>query len=117
MLIVNKLTKYYGAELILKDLSFSIGEKDHLAIVGNNGAGKTTLLKAIANETDHEGNSELVGGFKNISGLKQEIDEKFLEDTVFEFIRFGAPYIPSFPVFFPWEASHTEGYGLRMGQV
>lgn len=89
MLIVNKLTKYYGAELILKDLSFSIGEKDHLAIVGNNGAGKTTLLKAIANETDHEGNIELVGGFKNISWLKQEIDEKFLEDTVFEFIEKG----------------------------
>ena len=89
MLIVNKLTKYYGADLILKDISFSIGEKDHLAIVGNNGAGKTTLLKAISGETDHEGNIELVGGFKNIGWLKQEIDEKFLEDTVFDFIEKG----------------------------
>ena len=89
MLIVNKLTKYYGADLILKDISFSVGEKDHLAIVGNNGAGKTTLLKAIADETDHEGSIELVGGFKNISWLKQEIDEEFLEDTVFEFIEKG----------------------------
>lgn len=89
MLIVNKLTKYYGADLILKDISFSIGEKDHLAIIGNNGAGKTTLLKAISGETDHEGNIELVGGFKNIGWLKQEIDEKFLEDTVFDFIEKG----------------------------
>lgn len=89
MLIVNKLTKHYGADLILKDISFSVGEKDHLAIVGNNGAGKTTLLKAIADETDHEGNIELVGGFKNIGWLKQEIDEEFLEDTVFEFIEKG----------------------------
>ena len=89
MLIVNKLTKYYGADLILKDISFSIGEKDHLAIIGNNGAGKTTLLKTISGETDHEGNIELVGGFKNIGWLKQEIDEKFLEDTVFDFIEKG----------------------------
>jgi len=89
MLIVNGLTKYYGADLILKNISFSIGEKDRLAIVGNNGAGKTTLLKTIADETDHEGNIELVGGFKNIGWLKQEIDEKFLEDIVFEFIEKG----------------------------
>ncbi|MBQ8672244.1 MAG: ABC-F family ATP-binding cassette domain-containing protein [Alphaproteobacteria bacterium] len=89
MLIVNKLTKYYGADLVLKDISFSIGERDHLAIIGNNGAGKTTLLKAISGETDHEGNIELVGGFKNIGWLKQEIDEKFLEDTVFDFIEKG----------------------------
>ena len=89
MLIINNLTKYYGADLILKDISFSVGERDHLAIIGNNGAGKTTLLKAIANETDYEGNIELVGGFKNIGWLKQEVDEQFLDDTVFEFIERG----------------------------
>jgi len=89
MLIITNLTKYYGADLILKDISFSVGEKDHLAIVGNNGAGKTTLLKTIANETDYEGNIELVGGFKNIGWLKQEIDDEFLDNTVFEFIEKG----------------------------
>ncbi|MBQ7660252.1 MAG: ABC-F family ATP-binding cassette domain-containing protein [Alphaproteobacteria bacterium] len=89
MLIVTDLTKYYGADLIFKDVSFSVGEKDHLAIIGNNGAGKTTLLKAILGETDYEGSIELVGGFKNTGWLKQEIDMQFSEDTVFEFIARG----------------------------
>lgn len=89
MLIVRNLTKYYGADLILKDISFSVGERDHLAIVGNNGAGKTTLLKAISGQIDYEGKIELVGGFKNIGWLKQEIDSQYLDDTVFEFIERG----------------------------
>ena len=89
MLIVKSLTKYYGADLILKDVSFSVGEKDHLVIVGNNGAGKTTLLKAINGQIDYEGNIELVGGFRNIGYLKQEVDSEFLNDTVFEFIERG----------------------------
>lgn len=89
MLIVNNLTKYYGADLILKDVCFSVGEKDHLAIIGNNGAGKTTLLKAIAGILDCEGSIELVGGFKHIGWLKQEVDEQFLDDNVFDFIEKG----------------------------
>ena len=89
MLIVNNLTKYYGADLILKNVSFSVGEKDHLVVVGNNGAGKTTLLKAIGGQIDYEGSIELVGGFKNIGWLKQEVDNKYLDNTVFEFIENG----------------------------
>ena len=89
MLIVNHLTKSYGADLILKDVSFSVGEKDHLAIIGNNGAGKTTLLKAIAGTLDCEGTIELVGGFNHIGWLKQEVEDEFLDDTVFDFIERG----------------------------
>lgn len=89
MLIINKLTKYYGADLILKDISFSIGKRDSLAIIGNNGAGKTTLLKAISNSIDYEGTIELAGGFKKVGWLKQEIDDNFLDYTIFDYIELG----------------------------
>ena len=89
MLIVNNLCKSYGADVILNNLSFSVGEKDHMAIVGNNGVGKTTLLKCIAHKIDYDGEIELVAGFKKIGLLKQEIPEEYEEYTVYDFIEKG----------------------------
>ena len=37
--------------ILLSDLSFSVQDKDHLALVGEEGDGKSTLLKIIAGET------------------------------------------------------------------
>ncbi|WAW14663.1 ribosomal protection-like ABC-F family protein [Peptostreptococcus equinus] len=47
MLSCNKLTKSFGVETILEDISFSIRESDKVGIVGINGTGKTTLFKII----------------------------------------------------------------------
>ncbi|WP_304205745.1 ABC-F family ATP-binding cassette domain-containing protein [Peptostreptococcus russellii] len=47
MLSCNKVTKSFGVETILEDISFSINEGDKVGIVGVNGTGKTTLFKII----------------------------------------------------------------------
>ena len=44
------IQKYFGAELCLADISFSVNEQDRIGIIGQNGAGKTTLLKLITGE-------------------------------------------------------------------
>lgn len=38
---------YHGNNYILKDVSFEINVKDHLAIIGENGAGKSTIIKLL----------------------------------------------------------------------
>jgi zinc transport system ATP-binding protein len=44
---INNLSVKFGEQLVLKDINFSIGEKDFVAIIGPNGGGKSTLLKII----------------------------------------------------------------------
>jgi len=50
LLTVNGITKYFGAELILRDISFVLNPNEHIGLVGANGIGKSTLLKIIVGE-------------------------------------------------------------------
>lgn len=50
MISVDGLTLEFGGTTLFKDISFSINEKDRIALMGKNGAGKSTLLKIIAGE-------------------------------------------------------------------
>src|SRR5436190_13590543 len=45
---VTGLTKTYGDQRALADISFSVRSGEILGLIGPNGAGKTTLLEAIA---------------------------------------------------------------------
>ncbi len=51
---VQKLTKYYGDRLILKDLTFDIQEGEKVAVLGANGAGKTTLLNILTGKLAYD---------------------------------------------------------------
>ncbi|WP_223066058.1 ribosomal protection-like ABC-F family protein [Paenibacillus caui] len=42
------IQKYYGAELVLSDISFEVGSGEKVGLIGRNGAGKTTLLRLIS---------------------------------------------------------------------
>ena len=52
----NNIFKGFSGELILKNLNFSIDEKDKIGLIGQNGAGKTTLVKMILGDEGIEPN-------------------------------------------------------------
>lgn len=56
MLTIKNITKFFGSNLILKNVSFTLKKRESLGIVGPNGIGKTTLLRII------EGSVELDSG-------------------------------------------------------
>ena len=47
MLDVDNLNVAYGESQVVRDVSFHVGARESLAIMGRNGMGKTTLLKAL----------------------------------------------------------------------
>lgn len=47
-IVIDKINKSFGKNLIVKDISFSIKEGKITALVGENGSGKTTIMKIIS---------------------------------------------------------------------
>jgi ATP-binding cassette subfamily F protein 3 len=57
ILQVQGLAKYWGVDLLFKDINFLLNEGEKMALVGRNGTGKTTLLKVLMNRMEYdEGN-------------------------------------------------------------
>ncbi len=87
VLAVKDVTKYYFDKLVLDGISFGLGAKEKVALLGSNGCGKTTLLKVIAGKlAPDEGLIVLQGGART-HYLAQEPNlppEKNLEDAVTE---------------------------------
>src|SRR5437667_6528238 len=48
LLSCESLTKSFTSRPLFENLGFTIGEGDHVGLVGPNGSGKTTLLKILA---------------------------------------------------------------------
>ena len=82
ILSVQNISKAYGINQILSDVSFHIEEKEKIAIVGINGSGKTTLLKIImGNESADEG-QVVVAKDTSIGYLSQHQDISF-DNTIY----------------------------------
>ncbi|MCK5060961.1 ATP-binding cassette domain-containing protein, partial [Candidatus Parcubacteria bacterium] len=47
MIEINNLTKKFGSNVVLDDISFSVKKGEILGFLGPNGAGKTTTMKII----------------------------------------------------------------------
>jgi ATP-binding cassette subfamily F protein 3 len=68
------VTKAYGAQEVLRAVTFQVNPGEHVGLVGRNGAGKTTLLRLIMGvETPDNGEIERLRGFR-YGALAQHVD-------------------------------------------
>ena len=74
VLSATNLTKSYGTDVILKDISFHANEGDRIGIIGANGAGKTTLLKLLSGELTPDSGGIFVSQNTTIGVLRQKDD-------------------------------------------
>src|SRR2546425_12312512 len=68
LLAVDSLETGYGALRVVRGVSFELGEREILAVVGANGAGKTTTLKALVGQLPIWSGTVTLAG-ERISGL------------------------------------------------
>ena len=74
LLRADRLTLMYGADIVLRDLSFQLEPRQRLGIVGANGTGKSSLLKAISGEVPASGGSLTLTTRTRLGYLPQELE-------------------------------------------
>lgn len=83
ILTCKDISKAYVADNIIEDISFSVNDNEHIALVGLNGAGKTTLFKILIGEISHD--SGVISTSKNFNIAYLEQNTKITsEKTIFE---------------------------------
>ena len=60
---VNNISKSYGAQKALENISFSIKKGEIVGFLGPNGAGKSTLMKILTTYIAADEGSASVNGF------------------------------------------------------
>ncbi len=62
MIEVQSLTRRYGKTTAVDDVSFSIGEREIVGLLGHNGAGKTTIMRMLSGYLEPSAGSIHIGG-------------------------------------------------------
>lgn len=83
ILACNHITKAFGTNTILKDVSFHIEDREKAAVVGINGAGKSTLLKVIMKELSADTGETILAKGATIGYLAQH-DAVTGEHTIYQ---------------------------------
>ena len=83
ILACQNINKAFGTNVILKDASFHIEEKEKAAIVGINGAGKSTLLKIIMKQIPADSGEVILAKDRTIGYLAQH-EEVSSGNTIYE---------------------------------
>lgn len=76
MIVVEHLTRTYGAIKAVDDVSFSIGQGEIVGLLGHNGAGKTTIMKMLT------GFLEPSAGTITINQMNMESDHRAIQALI-----------------------------------
>jgi len=85
MLSISDISKFYGDQALFSAVTFNVGARDRIAVIGPNGSGKTTLFGIIAGNVLPDSGSVTMQKETTVGYLEQEINpssERQLLDDV-----------------------------------
>lgn len=69
---LQKISKQYDIKVILKDVNFTLQEKQRVAVIGQNGQGKSTFMKIITQEVEPDSGEIAIDKSIKIEMLEQQ---------------------------------------------
>ena len=77
MINLQNISLSFGGRVIFDDITWMIGDKNRIGLVGDNGVGKTTLFRAILGDQEPDEGRIIISGKnkKNIGYLPQDVTE------------------------------------------
>jgi energy-dependent translational throttle protein EttA len=89
----QNVTKAYGENVLMQDVSFSLPPGGIIGVIGPNGAGKTTLFKMITGQEKPDGGTFKVGESVKLAFIEQSRDVLGTEQSVWQAISDGLEFI------------------------
>ena len=89
----DHLTKGYGDNLLIEDLSFKLPRGGIVGVIGPNGAGKTTLFRMITGQEKPDAGTIRIGETVKLAYVDQSRDVLNPEKTIWEMISDGQDII------------------------
>lgn len=89
VIVLDKVSKGYGNELLIDNLSLSIPKGAVVGIIGGNGAGKSTLFRMIAGSEQPDSGNITLGDTVKVAFVEQTRDSLDDNHTVWEAISGG----------------------------
>ncbi|HEU5090731.1 MAG TPA: ABC-F family ATP-binding cassette domain-containing protein, partial [Roseiflexaceae bacterium] len=90
---LNGVSKRYGDQQLIHNLTLSIGAGDRIGIIGPNGSGKTTLLNIIAGRVAPDSGTVEVGATVHMTVYDQESVELDTSMRVLEYVKDAAEVV------------------------
>jgi len=90
---VKDLSKAFGDNLLIDDLTFSLPKAGIVGVIGANGAGKTTLFRMIVGEEQPDSGRLTIGDTVQLAYVDQSRDDLQADKTVYEEISGGNEFI------------------------
>src|SRR5689334_16580180 len=96
-ILVKSLTKIYGSQKAVNNISFEVGKGEIVGFLGPNGAGKSTTMKIATSYVPPTEGQVIVGGYdvvshsidvRRITGYLPEHNPLYLDMYVHEYLRF-----------------------------
>lgn len=101
---------------LIEDFSFTLGDGDRVALIGEEGNGKSTLLKAIYQPDEIIEYTSISGtidmDYQHIGYLPQRLSSDWEQSTCMEYLLKPAPHAE-----IPYEAYNELAYILRIGAM
>ncbi len=72
MIQLVEASKAFGEQVLLREVSWRVGEGDRVGLVGPNGSGKTTLLRILAGQVPPDSGKVVLAKRKRVGYLPQE---------------------------------------------
>lgn len=99
MIEVSGLSKSYGDNVALREVSFTVNKGEVVGFLGQNGAGKSTTMRIIAGSLGASAGTARVGGHdvaenprkvQTVLGYAPETPPVYTNMTVWDYVRFAA---------------------------
>ncbi len=92
-----QVSKRFGAQEVLRDVTFRINAGERIGVVGPNGAGKSTIFNLICGETEVDGGDVVLPKQVRLGHLHQQLNPHAVDQSLLAYTEDSIPELKTIP--------------------